>query len=50
MKLKSKKIYGLIIRINNEKEMNPQTAKIGTLWGEYFEKVLPTLPTNSKEF
>ena len=50
IELKSKKIYGLTIRTNNKKEMNPQTAQIGALWGKYFEKVLPSLPTNSKGY
>ena len=44
VKQKSKTIYGLKVRTTNEKEMNPKTAKIGALWGEYFEKILPTLP------
>jgi len=41
---KSKTIYGLKVRTTNEKEMNPETAKIGALWGDYFENILPTLP------
>ena len=31
VELKSKKIYGLTIRTNNEKEMNPETAQIGAI-------------------
>ena len=50
VELKSKKIYGLTIRTNNEKEINPETAQIGALWGEYFAKVLPTLPESSKGY
>jgi len=50
VELKSKKIYGLTIRTNNEKEMNPKTAQIGTMWGEYFAKVLPALPEGSKGY
>jgi len=50
VELKSKKIYGLTIRTNNDKEMNPKTAQIGALWGEYFAKVLPTLPEGSKGY
>ena len=38
---KSKTIYGLKVRTTNEKEMNPETAKIGALWGGYFAKILP---------
>jgi len=41
---KSKIIYGLKARTTNEKEMNPETAKIGALWSDYIENILPTLP------
>jgi len=47
---KSKTIYGLKVRTTNEKEMNPQTAKIGALWGEYFAKILPTLPEGTQGY
>ena len=43
VKEESKIIYGLKVHTSNEKEMNSKTAKIGTLWGEYFEKILPSL-------
>jgi len=42
----SKTISGLKVRTTNEAEMNPQTAKIGQMWGEFFEKIAPTLDEN----
>ena len=47
---KSKTIYGLKVRTTNEKEMNPETAKIGGLWGEYFSTILPTLPNSTQMY
>jgi predicted transcriptional regulator YdeE len=41
---KAKTIYGLKVRTTNEKEMNPDTAQIGALWGAFFEKVMPNVP------
>ena len=50
VKQESKMIYGLKVRTSNEKEMNPKTAKIGALWGEYFEKILPSLAQGTKVY
>ena len=50
VKQESKMIYGLKVRTSNEKEMNPKTAKIGALWGEYFEKILPTLAQGTQGY
>ena len=50
VKQKSKTIYGLKVRTINEKEMNPKTAKIGALWGEYFTKILPTLSEGTQGY
>ncbi len=47
---KSKTIYGLKARTTNENEMNPQTAKIAGLWGEFFTKVMPTLPQGTQGY
>ncbi len=42
--LTSKMIHGLKVRTTNEKEMNPETAQIGGLWGAFFEKIMPHVP------
>lgn len=34
-KLKSKTIYGISTRTTNENEMNPTTAKIGSIWQKF---------------
>lgn len=39
----AKTITGFKVRTKNEDEMNPQTAKIGALWQNYFEQIMPTL-------
>jgi len=44
VELTSKTIYGLKVRTTNEKEMNPETAQIGALWGGFFEKIMPSVP------
>ena len=44
IELKAKTIHGLKVRTTNEKEMNPETAQIGGLWGAFFEKVMPNVP------
>ena len=44
---KSKTIYGLKVRTKNEDEMDPKSAKIGAMWGEYFSTIAPTLPQNT---
>ncbi len=41
--VKSKTITGLKVRTNNEDEMNPKIAKIGALWQNFFEHIMPTL-------
>ena len=50
VKQESKMIYGIKVRTSNEKEMNPETSKIGALWGEYFEKILPTLDQGTQGY
>jgi len=47
---KSKTIYGLKVRTKNENEMNPQTAKIGQMWGEYFSSIAPTLAQGTERY
>ncbi len=47
---KSKTIYGLKTRTTNENEMNPETAKIGAIWGEFFTKIMPTLAENTQAY
>ncbi len=39
----AKTITGFKVRTKNEDEMNPKTAKIGALWQNYFEQIMPTL-------
>ena len=48
--LEEKRVYGMRIRTTNEKEMNPETAQIGALWGKYFEKIFPTLTPEIKSY
>ena len=43
VKLESKRIIGLKERTKNEDEMNLQRAKIGALWQNFFENIMPTL-------
>jgi len=50
VKLESKTISGLKVRTKNEAEMNPETAKIGQMWGEFFEKIAPTLEENASVY
>jgi len=50
VKLESKTISGLKVRTKNEAEMNPETAKIGQMWGEFFEKIAPTLEENTSVY
>jgi len=38
-----KMIVGLKVRTKNEDEMNPETAKIGALWQNFFTNIMPTL-------
>lgn len=38
-----KTITGLKVRTKNEDEMNPSTQKIGSLWQNFFENIMPTL-------
>ncbi len=44
VELESKTIHGLKIRTTNAKEMSPETAQIATLWGAFFEKIMPNVP------
>jgi len=48
--LESKTISGLKVRTTNEAEMNPQSAKIGQMWGAFFEKIAPTLNENASVY
>ena len=41
--VKSKTIIGLKARTKNEDEMNPEVAKIGALWQDFFSNIMPTL-------
>lgn len=34
---------GICVRTNNENEMNPSTAKIGELWDNFYQNVMPTV-------
>ena len=43
IKLTSKVITGLKTRTKNSDEMNPKIAKIGSLWQNFFAKLVPTL-------
>ena len=43
VKLENKRIIGLKTRTKNEDEMNPKVAKIGALWQNFFENIIPTL-------
>jgi len=47
VKLESQTISGLKVRTTNEAEMNPETAKIGQMWGDFFEKIVPILKENA---
>ena len=38
------------VRTKNKDEMNPQTAKIGKMWGEYFSTIAPTLPQDTHAY
>lgn len=43
VQVNSKTITGLKTRTKNEDEMNPEVAKIGTLWQNFFANIMPTL-------
>ena len=43
VKLENKTIIGLKARTKNEDEMNPKVAKIGALWQNFFENIIPLL-------
>ena len=43
VKLENKTIIGLKARTKNEDEMNPEVAKIGALWQNFFKNIMPTL-------
>jgi len=43
VQLERKTITGLKARTKNEDEMNPKVAKIGALWQNFFENIMPTL-------
>jgi len=40
-------VQGLKVRTTNSAEMNQKTQKIGPLWGEFYNKVHPTLAKGS---
>jgi len=50
VQLESKTISGLKVRTTNEAEMNPETAKIGQMWGAFFKKIAPTLEENTSVY
>ena len=43
VKLENRTIIGLKARTKNEDEMNPKVAKIGALWQNFFENIMPIL-------
>lgn len=38
---------GFSVRTTNAQEMNPESAKIGALWGKFYAHLMPTLATNA---
>jgi predicted transcriptional regulator YdeE len=47
---KSTLLYGLTIRTKNADEMNPSTAKIGSVWQKFFSEVAPSLREGAKVY
>ena len=45
--ISSFQVAGLSVRTTNAQEMQAETAKIGALWGDFYEQLIPSLPTNA---
>lgn len=43
-------VKGIFVRTTNADEMNPLTAKIGTLWETFYSEVAPRLNQNARVF
>lgn len=43
VEIKSFTVHGLSVRTKNVNEMQPATAKIGPLWGDFFQHIIPKL-------
>ena len=43
VEMKSFTVHGLSVRTKNANEMQPATAKIGQLWGDFFQHIIPKL-------
>ena len=44
------KVVGLSVRTNNSSEMDPSTAKIGSLWEKFYAEIAPGLNQKSRVF
>lgn len=45
-----KTVYGMTVRTRNSDEMQPQTAKIGGLWQQFYQNIAPHLQNNATVF
>lgn len=50
MQIEERMVTGITIRTKNADEMNPDTAKIGGLWQNFYEKIAPSLRTGATVF
>ncbi|WP_374073442.1 GyrI-like domain-containing protein [Bdellovibrio bacteriovorus] len=47
IKIQNRKISGISVRTKNANELDASTAKIGPLWGRFFETIAPSLSQDS---
>ncbi|AEF55251.1 GyrI-like domain-containing protein [Marinomonas posidonica] len=43
-------VRGIGVRTRNVDEMQPETAKIGDLWGRFYSQLMPKLSSNAQVF
>lgn len=48
--LERTEVTGFFVRTTNAAEMNPETAKIGSLWERFYTNALPELTESSKVY
>lgn len=47
VKLSKRNVFGISVRTKNANEMDVSTAKIGPLWGKFYQTVAPALSQGS---
>lgn len=50
VEMKSFTVHGLSVRTKNANEMQPATAKIGQLWGDFYQHIIPKLKVASLSY